>query len=198
MRELRLGGECGAHELTCAGQTIKCGQSVRRLAPPRNFRHAKMPSRQPRPTSPEDPGSGVPVAAQPFTYVSPARVFAAESVLFVAPANTQPLMVPASVLTPPDAADMVKAFPARMSPSKVIGPELPTLMVASVPTIQKMLLACAPFSSVNVIAPFTVRGPEVLIMKYSLGLFWASNVKVMPVVVEMASAVLYTLSPVNK
>jgi hypothetical protein len=69
--------------------------------------------------------------------VVPAKVFAFS-------ANTHPLMVPASTSLPPAAADMVKVSPAGMSPSKVIGPELPTLIVASVPTIQKMLAACAP------------------------------------------------------
>lgn len=60
----------------------------------------------------------------PFMLVSPARVFAVS-------AYTQPLIVPASTPLPPDAADMVKAVPARMFPSKVIGPELPTLIVAA-------------------------------------------------------------------
>jgi len=91
-----------------------------------------MPSSIPRLTSPKEPGSGTPAVAlplQPFTSVVPAKVFAVS-------ANTQPLIVPASTPLPPDAADMVKLCPARMSPSKVMGPELPTLTVASVPMIQ--------------------------------------------------------------
>jgi hypothetical protein len=79
-------------------------------------------------------------------------------------------MVPASVPLPPVAADMVKVSPARMFPSKVIGPELPTLIVASFPTIQKMLSACAPFFKSNVKAPFTVKAPSIWIMKIAEGL----------------------------
>src|SRR5579872_991044 len=79
--------------------------------------------------SPADPGSGVPALPQPPTSVVPANVFA----VF---AKTQPLMVPASTPLPPAAADMVKLSPASIFPSNVIAPELPTLIVASVPTIQ--------------------------------------------------------------
>lgn len=101
----------------------------------RSLRHAKMPSTKARLASPEDLGSGmvlaVPLPLQPLTSVVPAKVFAFS-------ANTQPSIVPASTPLPPAAADIVKAFPARMLPSKVIGPEPPTLIVALVPMIQKM------------------------------------------------------------
>jgi len=51
---------------------------------------------------------------------------------------------------------------------------------------------------VNVKAPFAVKAPAVLITKTSLGLFWASNVRLMPVVVEMFVSVnVYTLLPMN-
>ena len=113
-------------------------------------------------------------------------------------ANTQPLMVPASTPLPPAAADIVKLWPARIFPSKVIGPELPTLMVPMVPIIQKILLACAWFCSVNVRAPFTVKAPSVRITKISFGLFCASKTRLMPVVVEISGkANVYTLLPIN-
>src|ERR1035441_2256751 len=139
------------------------------------------------------PGSGtlpLGLAQGPFTLVSPAKVFAVS-------AYTQPLIVPASTPLPTDPADIVKLVPARMFPSKVIGPELPTLIVAASSTTQKMLLVCAPPSSVNVIAPFTVRAPPTRITKTSLGLPWASNVKLMPVAVEMSVADAYALLPMN-
>jgi hypothetical protein len=72
-----------------------------------------------------------------------------------------------------------------MSPSKTIGAELPTLIVAASSTTQKMLSACAPFSSVKVIAPFTVKFPFTWITKTALGLLWALKVKLVPVIVEM-------------
>jgi hypothetical protein len=103
------------------------------------------------------------VFSQPSTFVVPAKVFA-----FLA--NTQPSMVPASVPLLADAEDMVKVSPAKMFPSNVIGPWLPTLIVAALLTIQKMLSACASPSKVNVIAPFTVKAPGIWIMKIAEGL----------------------------
>jgi len=84
-----------------------------------------------------------------------------------------------------------------MLPPKMIGPELPTLMVASFLTIQKMLSACAPFIRLNPKLPFTVKSPSIWITKTSLLIFCASNVKTVPVVVETVLSKLYTLLPVN-
>ncbi len=128
------------------------------------------------------------VAAQPLTSVWPAKVFAFS-------VNTQPLIVPASTPLPPDAADMVKVSPARILPSKVMGPELPTLIVAMFLTIQKMLSGFAPPNSVKVIAPFTVRAPSIWIMKTWVGSFWALKVKLVPVVEEMSPEDAYTVFP---
>lgn len=164
-----------------AAPTRRLRHSQRHREIGRNFRHAKRPSRPPRLASPADPGSGTLlelVAEQPPTMVWPANVF-------VFCENTQPLIVPASVPLPPDAADMVKLVPARMSPSKTIGPEVPTLIVAASLTTQKMLSACAPFCSVKVIAPFTTKSPSTWITKTALGLLWALKIKLVPVIVEM-------------
>ena len=92
---------------------------------------------------------------------------------------------------------MVKLDPARMSPSNVIGPELATLIVAALFTIQKMLLAWAPFSSVKVIVPFTVKSPSIWITKSSVGSPWASKVRFVPVVVEIVPEDAYTVFPKN-
>lgn len=73
---------------------------------------------------------------QPLMLVVPANVFAVC-------ANTHPLIVPANKPLPPAAADMVKLSPASIFPSKLMGPELPTLMVPMVPIIQKMFSARA-------------------------------------------------------
>ena len=110
--------------------------------------------------------------------VWPAKVFAVS-------ASTQPLIVPASMPLPPDAADMVKLDPARMFPSKMISAELPTLIVAASSTTQKMLSACASFSSVKVIAPFAVKFPFTWMTKTALGSLWALKIKLVPVIVEM-------------
>lgn len=53
----------------------------------RDFRHARVPSRQPRLASPNDPGSGAEGGSQPVTAVFPCK-------MSDAPVNTQPLMVP--------------------------------------------------------------------------------------------------------
>src|ERR1017187_4980864 len=186
--------------------------------------------RSPMPSSVAVPGSGTPpppvLAQGPFTSVVPAKVFAvsaytqplivpesvplppvAADMVKLVPARMFPskvigpelsaLIVAASVPLPPVAADIVKLVPARMFPSKVIGPELPTLIVAASLTAQKMLLVCAPSSSVNVIAPFTVRAPLIRITKTLLGLSWASNVKLMPVFVEMSPVDKYAVLPMN-
>ena len=117
------------------------------------------------PTRPNVAGSVVstPISLHPFTSVNPAKVFAA----FV---NTQPLTVPASTELGPmeDIVNVPPESPAKMLPSQLIGVPTGSIValpvVASVPSappmIQKMLLASAPFSRVNVIALFTVKDPS--------------------------------------
>jgi hypothetical protein len=90
---------------------------------------------------------------------------------------------------------MVKLDPARIFPSKTMGAELPTLIVAAFSTIHETLLACAPFSSVNVMAPFTVKSPRIWITKSSVGSPWASKIKLVPVVVEIVPEDAYTVFP---
>ena len=151
-----------------------------------------MPTRPTRLNSPEEPGSATLAAVllQPFTSVSPARVFAVS-------ANTQPLIVPASTELPPAWADIVKLVPARMFPSNVPAGELPTLIVAASSTIQKMLSGFALFSRLKIKVPFTVKAPLIRMTKTAFGLPAASKFKVMPVVVEMSPVDAYTLLPVN-
>jgi hypothetical protein len=98
---------------------------------------------------------------------------------------------------------MVKMSPDIIFPSKVIGPELPTLIVASAgagsvvepSTIQKILSACTPGPKVNVKTPFTVKAPSICIMKIGEGLLPASKVRLIPVVVEMVPGDAITIYP---
>jgi hypothetical protein len=90
---------------------------------------------------------------------------------------------------------MLKASPARMFPSKMMAGELPTLIVASLLTIQKILSACALPISENVIIPFTVKAPSIWIMKTAFGSPKPSNVKAVPVAVEMSPEDAYTVFP---
>ena len=107
--------------------------------------------------------------------------------------NTQPLIVPENEPAVWDIVTAPLVDPARMLPSKVI--TALGLIVASPPTIQKMLSGFAPLIRLNVMAPLKVRFPGAWMMKIALTSCWALNVKVMPVVDEVPAGKLYNVLP---
>ena len=125
-----------------------------------------MPSRPPRLISPQDAGSGLaPVnPAQPLICV-------AACIVLVPFENTHPSTVPENV-PDDDGASIVKVpsvAPTRMFPSNVM--DVLGLIVASLPTIQKMLFAFAPFMRLKVMEPLMARFPGAWMMKIALALF---------------------------